>query len=89
MNTPNLPHPDTPLIRKDGKMHDAWYRFFNQWTNECQKNLSEEGLNIPKQTQSKINTLQGANPLPSFVYDKDNKVAKVAIEGVYKTVMTS
>jgi len=86
MNVPNLPHPEVPIISENGKIHDSWYRFFTQLTSECQNNLSEEGLNIPTQTTNDINTLQTANPLPSFVYDSNKHAVMVAINGVYKTV---
>ena len=89
MNIPNLPHPAIPIATKSGHMSHDWYRFFSQFITESQKNLSEEGLNIPQQTSSQISVLQAGIPLPSIIYNKETNKPLISVNGVYKEIVTS
>lgn len=91
MNVPNLPNILLPLVdpNKQNQMHPTWHLFFSQLLQEMQNNLSQQGINIPSQTTANINTIQSANPLPSFVTNSDTGEPYVAINGVFKKITTS
>lgn len=85
---PNLPvHRE--IIDANGKMSEDWYRFFSQAFIYLQQNLSKEGYKLPQQTANNITTLNTAQSTGAIVYDADSHLAKVNINGVFKTILTA
>jgi len=89
MNIPNLPHISTPLTVDGGRIHDDWYKYFNQLTNELQINVSQEGTSIPEQTTLNINNIEAKLKTPTLIYDSDLNIPKISVNGVFKTITTS
>lgn len=85
---PNLPY-NTPLVDKHGTMHPIWNNFFNQFIGVLQRNLSTEGYLLPQQTAANISSLNTPNSTGALLYDSDNNLLKVNINGTFKTVTTS
>lgn len=95
---PNLPPAQQELFSvmdapggKRYHMHPVWHSFFSQLTTALQFNLSQEGIIVPKQTALNIAKLNVTNPdkFGATIYDNDNHVAKINLNGVFKTITTS
>lgn len=96
MLIPNIPPQQHELVQvlKQGDgttrymMHPAWHNFFSQLMIELQNNASNQGIVMPKQPAANIAFL---NPqkFGAIVYDSDNNVAKINLNGTFKTITTS
>jgi hypothetical protein len=84
---PNLPQ-DT-MVMKDGRMHPAWFQFFNDLTRALQTNFSLSGFLIPKQSTTMISGLTDAQDTGILVYDSTLNELKVNLNGTIKTITTS
>lgn len=85
MNIPNLPL--DAIVDQSGKLTDPWKVFFEQLISELQKNVSNEGYILPEQPTSNIallTDLKGA-----IIYDSDNDLAKVNLNGTFRTILTA
>lgn len=96
MLIPNIPPRQHELLevltQPDGSkrymMHPAWHDFLSQLTIELQNNASNQGIVMPKQPAANFAFL---NPqkFGAIVYDSDNNVAKINLNGTFKTITTS
>jgi len=99
MLIPNMPPINLEVLQpvKDGSgntryfMHPSWHNFFTQWNIEMQNNASNEGIVMPSQTATNIALLDPTNPnkFGATLYDRTNNLAKININGVFKTITTS
>lgn len=95
MKIPSMPDIDLPLIDMDRfkasgnmHMHPYWYGLFSQLNTQMMSNLSNEGFVPPSQPAANIALLtQSKNG--TLVYDSDNDLMKVNINGTFKTITTS
>lgn len=88
---PDLPR-QTPLVDKNGHMHELWQQFFDQLIVQLQTNFRPEGFAIPQQTAANIallvantNSIPPYNPTSSIIYDSTNNLFKGNISGTWKT----
>lgn len=86
MNIPNFI--DAQVINKNGYLTDVWRQIFIQLFTELQINFSEEGIIIPKQTNSNIISLSGTDGTGKLLYNKDLDKLMVNIAGIFKEVQT-
>lgn len=87
MNIPNFN--DTQVVDKDGFLTDAWRQTLSQLFSELQKGLSNEGVTVPQQTADNISIIQGNETIGNLIIDSTNNVAKININGTFKTITTS
>ena len=86
MNIPNFN--DTRVIDKDGKLSDEWRQILSQLFTQLQGGLSDEGISVPQQSSANITTLADANKSGTLLYDSDNHLLKVNVNGIFKTIQT-
>lgn len=92
MNIPNFQN--TPIVSSGGNLSDAWSLILQQLITALQKNLSDEGYQVPQQptaTIAKLQTQFNASPNPSvyfgdLIYDSTTNQLKVNINGTFKVV---
>lgn len=84
---PNLPA-HRQIADANGKMSEDWYQFFSQMSIYLQKSLSKEGHKLPNQTSSNITNLNTPQSMGAILYDTDNHLMKVNINGIFKTILT-
>lgn len=81
------------LTQPDGSkrymMHPAWHDFLSQLTIELQNNASNQGIVIPQQSQDNIVNFLNPQKFGAMVYDSTNNLAKININGVYRTITTT
>jgi hypothetical protein len=93
MNLTSMPMGE--LLERDekgqltGNMHSVWRDFFQDNLFQMQKNLSQEGFIVPKQTTDNITKIVNNNTIGALVYDKDTNELKVNINGTVKTVQVA
>ena len=87
MKTPNLNK--MQVANPDGSMHSELRNFLSQLLLGLNTSLSDEGINIPAQSALNIVTLNNIKSNRNIIYDSDNQVAKININGTYKTIQTS
>lgn len=91
MNIPNLPIL-TPLFNDPklvAQLHPAWMNFFTQLIQELQGNVSNEGYKIPALTADQIIQIENQKSNTALVYDSDNNVLRINLNGTFKTITTS
>jgi hypothetical protein len=86
MNVPKFIN--EPPVTKDGNWHPAWQQFMTQLITQLQGNLSNEGYKVPQQDQTNITALETPKSTGALLYDSDNHLLKVNINGTWKTVQT-
>ncbi len=87
MKTPSLNK--LQVANSDGSIHTDLRNFLSALLIGINTSLSDEGINIPAQSASNIVLLNNMKSNRNIIYDSDNKVAKINIDGVYKTITTS
>jgi hypothetical protein len=85
---------EMPGGKKHYHMHTVWHDFFSQLTTTLQQVLSQEGLSIPKQPTTTINSLTAAQSVGAFLYDNTTNEMKVNLNvggttPTWKTITTS
>jgi hypothetical protein len=86
MNIPNFI--DCQITDQDGNLTDTWKQIMTQLFSQLQGGLSNEGIAVPQQTAVNIAQLADANRSGALIYDEDNHLLKVNINGTIKTVST-
>ncbi len=82
--------PKAPLLDMESKdLHPSWRNYFNELTIALQRTLSNEGIPLPQQSTSNINLLTGTQSIGAIVYDNTANVAKINLNGTWKTITTS
>lgn len=76
------------ITDEEGYLTPAWRSIFQQLFETLQINIGPEGLVMPSQTAANINLLTDS-PNGAMVYDSDNNLAKIRINGTWKTITTS
>lgn len=87
MIIPNLPN--AQMVDKNGNMMQVWQLFFSQLITALQNNLSNEGIILPQQPTTNIALLTSAQSIGAVIYDSTLDVAKVNLNGTFKTITTS
>lgn len=87
MIVPNLPK--GPVVDNKGNMTELWELFFSQLITALQNNLSNEGIILPQQPTTNIAKLTGPQSIGAVIYDNTLNVAKVNLNGTFKTITTS
>lgn len=88
MNIPNLPS-NWQMVDKNGVMATPWQQFFSQLLISLNTGLSNEGIILPQQTAANIALLIGTQSIGALIYDSTNNLAKVNLNGTFKTITTS
>lgn len=83
MKVPNF-LPGTKIALPNGDMHPAWYSTFERLFQEMQGNLSDQGIQSPRQPTATINQLTDPDHGGKTYYDTDTNEMKVNINGVIK-----
>lgn len=81
--------PTENIMDENGSLHPVWQNFFNILVTQMQKDLSNEGIKAPEQANSNFAKLAGTDKKGAILYDSDNDVLKVNINGTFKTILTS
>lgn len=77
---------NAPITSSDGKLTPAWRDFLSQFFLQMQQNFSQEGLVVPQQSTTNINTLNTAQSTGALLYDNQLNELKVNINGTFKVV---
>lgn len=80
---------DSPLVDKNGMLTPEWATTFAVLFTEMQNNLSDEGINLPRQPTVNIDQLTGDQSIGAVIYDNDLDVAKVNLAGTWVTIDTT
>lgn len=89
MNVPNLPSDFQVVDPKTGIMTSSWQLFFKQFIINLNNAFGDSfGLVMPSQTASNIAALTKALN-GTILYDTNNNVGKININGTFKTITTS
>lgn len=87
MKTPTLNI--TKAANKDGTIHPELHELLSELITQLQNNLSDEGIQVPLQPTSNIILLNTPQSTGRFIYDSTEDLAKVNINGTFKTITTS
>lgn len=68
---PDVPR-ETPLVDKNGRMHDLWQQYFDQLTLTLQTIFRNEGFSIPQLPSASIALLTGEQSVGSIIYNTDS-----------------
>lgn len=82
MKIPNLPH-EKP-INEHGQWTAAWSLWLQQLISALQKQLSDQGLQLPLQPTSIITQLNKPNNTGTLIYDSDTQQFKGNRNGIFK-----
>lgn len=87
---PSLPT-QPKVIMEDGSWNHEWKLYLAALDTALRTMLSNTGLRIPKQTSVNISNLDPSDPntFGATLYDTDNHLAKININGTFKTITTS
>jgi hypothetical protein len=84
---PTLPR--EKLVTASGDIHPAWRSFHGQLLTYLQANLSQQGYKVPQLTPDQITQLEAdSNTVNTLVIDSTNDVAKINLNGTFKTIQT-
>lgn len=88
---PSVPH--DPVVTRGGMLHPSWESYFNLLTNNLQRNFSQDGHVIPKNTSSEVEQLTStpANQAEStqrIVYNSDSDTFQGSTGGPFKSFQT-
>jgi hypothetical protein len=81
---PDMPR-NTPLMKKDGMMEDAWKMYFDQMTLALQTFFKPEGFVIPQNTTSNIALLTDVASYGNIIYNSTVPSFQGNIAGTWKT----
>jgi hypothetical protein len=77
------------LVDRNGMLTEAGQLLFQNLFSQLQLYISNEGLKIPQQTAANIALLNTSQSVGNLLYDSDNDLAKVNINGTFKTIQTA
>ena len=75
------------MVDKEGMLTPEWKSILTDLFATLQDRMSDEGLVMPSQPASNIALLTSSDN-GAMVYDSDNNVAKININGTFKTIQT-
>jgi hypothetical protein len=81
--------PRMRIANPDGTIHQDFHGLLSQLITQLQQNLSNEGYKMPQQNAANIAILNNTKSTGALVYDKDNHVLKVNLNGTFKTITTA
>ncbi len=86
MKVPSVPQ--VKFITESGDAHPYWRQYFKELSIALQKNLSDEGYNIPQQSTDNLTVLNNAKSIGNLVIDSTAHELKINLNGVFKTIQT-
>jgi hypothetical protein len=87
MKIANLP--EDKLVDENRNLTPQWKLFLSELITQLQNNLSNEGIILPPQTTTDIALLTSSKSIGALIYDSTLDVAKVNLNGTFKTITTS
>lgn len=77
MNIPNIPLED--LLNKDAKLQPSWRVWFNQIINQLQTNVSDEGYQLPQQSENNISQLNIQKGVGGLLFSAEQQLQKLNV----------
>lgn len=78
------------FVDENGYLTPEWRGVLQDLFQTLQSRFSDEGLVMPSQTAAKLALLlPPKTQVGTMIYDETNKLAKININGTFKTILTS